>query len=74
MSQVKGISTSWNKRLSQKRGGVISFNFADVHPHDAARIHGFDEGIAHALANDRAQVLMENLRLQQSEPKQLLCL
>lgn len=43
-----------------KRGGVISFNFADVHPHDVAQILD-DEGIAIRSGHHCAQVLMERL-------------
>lgn len=59
MSQVKGITIYGTKDIS-KRGGVISFNFADVHPHDVAQIMD-DEGIAIRSGHHCAQVLMEKL-------------
>ncbi|MFB5646393.1 MAG: aminotransferase class V-fold PLP-dependent enzyme, partial [Nitrosopumilaceae archaeon] len=43
-----------------KRGGVISFNFHDVHPHDIATIVD-REGIAIRSGHHCAQVLMERL-------------
>lgn len=45
-----------------KRGGVISFNFADVHPHDVAQIVD-GEGIAVRSGHHCAQVLMERLNV-----------
>ncbi len=45
-----------------KRGGVISFNFADVHPHDVAQIID-QEGIALRSGHHCAQVLMERLNV-----------
>ena len=44
----------------QWRGGVISFNFSDVHPHDVAQIVD-EEGIAIRSGHHCAQVLMEKL-------------
>lgn len=44
------------------RGGVISFNFADVHPHDVAQIIDA-EGIAIRSGHHCAQVLMEKLNV-----------
>ena len=44
----------------QWRGGVISFNFSDVHPHDVAQIMD-GEGIAIRSGHHCAQVLMEKL-------------
>ena len=43
-----------------KRGGVISFNFHDVHPHDIATIVDRD-GVAIRSGHHCAQVLMERL-------------
>jgi cysteine desulfurase / selenocysteine lyase len=37
MSKVKGITIYGTKDIT-RRGGVISFNFHDVHPHDVAHI------------------------------------
>lgn len=59
MSQIKGIVIYGTKDLS-KRGGVISFNFHDVHPHDIATIVD-REGIAIRSGHHCAQVLMERL-------------
>ena len=59
MSQIKGITIYGTKDIS-KRGGVISFNFHDVHPHDVATIID-REGIAIRSGHHCAQVLMERL-------------
>jgi cysteine desulfurase / selenocysteine lyase len=59
MSQVKGITIYGTKDLT-KRGGVISFNFHDVHPHDVAHIVD-REGVAIRSGHHCAQVLMERL-------------
>ncbi len=58
---VKGIHIYGTKDIS-KRGGVISFNFADVHPHDVAQIMD-GEGIAVRSGHHCAQVLMERLNV-----------
>jgi len=59
LSQVKGLQIYGTKDIS-KRGGVISFNFSDVHPHDVAQIID-EEGIAVRSGHHCAQVLMERL-------------
>ena len=59
MSKVKGLHIYGTQDMS-KRGGVISFNFADVHPHDVAQIVDSD-GIALRSGHHCAQVLMEKL-------------
>ena len=59
LSKVKGLHIYGTQDLS-KRGGVISFNFADVHPHDVAQIMD-SEGIAIRSGHHCAQVLMERL-------------
>jgi len=61
MSKIKGIKIYGTKDLS-KRGGVISFNFHDVHPHDIATIID-REGIAIRSGHHCAQVLMERLEV-----------
>jgi len=61
LSDVKGIHIYGTKDIS-KRGGVISFNFADVHPHDVAQIID-GEGIAVRSGHHCAQVLMERLNV-----------
>jgi len=58
-SKVKGLKIYGTKDIT-KRGGVISFNFADVHPHDVAQIID-EEGIALRSGHHCAQVLMERL-------------
>ena len=59
MSAVPGIKIYGTRNL-KKRGGVISFNFHDVHPHDVAQILD-DDGIAIRSGHHCAQVLMEQL-------------
>ncbi len=61
LSQIKGIQIYGTRDIS-KRGGVISFNFADVHPHDVAQIID-GEGIAVRSGHHCAQVLMERLNV-----------
>ncbi len=61
LSAVKGLHIYGPKDIS-KRGGVISFNFADVHPHDVAQIVDA-EGIAVRSGHHCAQVLMERLNI-----------
>lgn len=61
LSQVKGLHIYGTKDIS-KRGGVISFNFSDVHPHDVAQIID-EEGIAIRSGHHCAQVLMERLNV-----------
>src|SRR5574338_35989 len=59
MSAIKGIKVYGTKDIS-KRGGVISFNFADIHPHDLATIID-EDGVAIRSGHHCAQVLMEKL-------------
>ncbi|MCH7757225.1 MAG: cysteine desulfurase [Thaumarchaeota archaeon] len=61
LSSVKGLHIYGTRDIS-KRGGVISFNFADVHPHDVAQIVD-GEGIAIRSGHHCAQVLMERLNV-----------
>ena len=61
LSNVKGLHVYGTQDFS-KRGGVISFNFADVHPHDVAQIID-EEGIAVRSGHHCAQVLMERLNV-----------
>ena len=61
LSQVNGLQIYGTKDIT-KRGGVISFNFADVHPHDVAQIID-EEGIAVRSGHHCAQVLMERLNV-----------
>lgn len=60
-SKVPGLEIYGTKDIT-KRGGVISFNFADVHPHDVAQIID-GEGIALRSGHHCAQVLMERLNV-----------
>ena len=59
MANVPGL-TVYGPRDPDRRGGVISFNFADVHPHDVAQIMD-EEGVAIRSGHHCAQVLMERL-------------
>ena len=59
MANVPGL-TLYGPRDPDRRGGVISFNFADVHPHDVAQIMD-EEGVAIRSGHHCAQVLMERL-------------
>ena len=56
LSKVKGFHAYGPEDL-RKRGGVISFNMADVHPHDLATILD-EEGIAIRSGHHCAQLLM----------------
>ena len=57
LSQVKGFH-AYGPMDAEKRGGVVSFNFADVHPHDLATILD-EEGIAIRSGHHCAQPLMK---------------
>ena len=46
----------------ESRGGVISFNLADIHPHDMASILD-EEGVAIRSGHHCAQPLMEHLKI-----------
>lgn len=59
LSQIKGIILYGPKDVA-KRGGVISFNLGDIHPHDLATIID-EDGIAIRSGHHCAQVLMERL-------------
>ena len=61
MAGVPGI-TLYGPRDPDRRGGVVSFNFADVHPHDVAQIMD-GEGIAIRSGHHCAQVLMERMNV-----------
>jgi cysteine desulfurase / selenocysteine lyase len=56
---VKGVSI-YGPSNSNHRGGVVSFNIGDIHPHDLATIMN-DHGIAIRSGHHCAQVLMERL-------------
>jgi len=59
ISGVKGV-TLYGPPDTQDRGGVVSFNIGDIHPHDLATIMN-DHGVAIRSGHHCAQVLMERL-------------
>ena len=59
VSAVKGV-TIYGPIKGTDRGGVLSFNIGDIHPHDLATIMN-DHGIAIRSGHHCAQVLMERL-------------
>jgi len=61
LSDLKGF-VLYGPRDAEKKGGVISFNFADVHPHDLATILD-EEGIAIRSGHHCAQPLMNWLNV-----------
>lgn len=56
---VKGV-TLYGPPNASDRGGVVSFNIGDIHPHDLATIMN-DRGVAIRSGHHCAQVLMERL-------------
>jgi len=59
MSTIKGIKLYGTSDM-KKKGGVISFNLGDIHPHDLATIID-EDGVAIRSGHHCAQVLMERL-------------
>jgi cysteine desulfurase/selenocysteine lyase len=59
ITKVEGV-TLYGPRNTKDRGGVISFNIGDIHPHDLATIMN-DHGVAIRSGHHCAQVLMERL-------------
>jgi cysteine desulfurase/selenocysteine lyase len=59
VAQVKGV-TIYGPMNVKDRGGVVSFNIGDIHPHDLATIMN-DHGVAIRSGHHCAQVLMERL-------------
>lgn len=59
LSSLKGMKLYGDQNLS-RRGGIISFNLGDIHPHDLATILN-DNGIAIRSGHHCAQILMEKL-------------
>ena len=59
ISAVKGV-TMYGPPDPKDRGGVVSFNIGDIHPHDLATIMN-DHGVAIRSGHHCAQVLMERL-------------
>jgi cysteine desulfurase / selenocysteine lyase len=61
MKDIQGI-TIYGPLESSAKGGVISFNLGDIHPHDLATIMD-DRGIAIRSGHHCAQVLMRKLKV-----------
>ena len=59
LADLKGVSI-YGPFNPNHRGGVVSFNVGDIHPHDLATIMN-DHGIAIRSGHHCAQVLMERL-------------
>ncbi len=59
LASLKGMKLYGDHNLS-RRGGIISFNLGDIHPHDLATILN-DNGIAIRSGHHCAQILMEKL-------------
>jgi cysteine desulfurase / selenocysteine lyase len=59
INRVRGL-TVYGPGNTKDRGGVISFNIGDIHPHDLATIMN-DHGVAIRSGHHCAQVLMERL-------------
>ena len=59
ITKVRGV-TLYGPQNAKDRGGVVSFNIGDIHPHDLATIMN-DYGIAIRSGHHCAQVLMERL-------------
>lgn len=59
LAEVKDV-TIYGPPDIQHRGGLVSFNIADIHPHDLATIMN-EDGIAIRSGHHCAQVLMERL-------------
>lgn len=59
ITDVRGV-TVYGPSNSNHRGGIVSFNIGDIHPHDLATIMN-DHGIAIRSGHHCAQVLMDRL-------------
>jgi cysteine desulfurase / selenocysteine lyase len=59
LADVKDV-TIYGPADIQHRGGIVSFNIADIHPHDLATIMN-EDGIAIRSGHHCAQVLMQRL-------------
>jgi cysteine desulfurase / selenocysteine lyase len=59
INDVRGVIV-YGPSNSNHRGGIVSFNIGDIHPHDLATIMN-DHGIAIRSGHHCAQVLMERL-------------
>jgi len=60
MSEIQGMSI-YGPRNPEQRTGIVTFNIADVHPHDVATVLDV-EGIAVRAGHHCAQVLMRWLK------------
>jgi len=61
MAEAPGV-TVYGPRSAAERGGVVSFNMGDIHPHDMASILD-EEGVAIRSGHHCAQPLMEHLNV-----------
>ena len=61
ITDVKGVIV-YGPSSSNHRGGIVSFNIGDIHPHDLATIMN-DHGLAIRSGHHCAQVLMERLNV-----------
>lgn len=59
VADIKGV-TLYGPANAKDRGGIVSFNIGDIHPHDLATIMN-DHGVAIRSGHHCAQVLMERL-------------
>jgi cysteine desulfurase / selenocysteine lyase len=59
ITDVRGV-TVYGPSNPKHRGGVLSFNISDIHPHDLATIMN-DHGVAIRSGHHCAQILMERL-------------
>src|ERR671927_309159 len=62
LQQISGLTIYGPGDMNQ-RGGVISFNLADVHPHDLASILDQEVGVAIRAGHHCAQPLMDRYGL-----------
>jgi cysteine desulfurase/selenocysteine lyase len=60
--QSLGDATIYGPLDATKRGGVVAFNFADVHPHDVGQILN-ESGIAIRAGHHCCQPLMKDLKV-----------
>ena len=61
VTDVKGV-TLYGPHNPNHRGGVVSFNISDIHPHDLATIMN-EQGVAIRSGHHCAQILMERLNV-----------
>lgn len=61
LKELKGI-TIYGPKDATKRGGVVSFNMPDIHPHDLGQILS-DAGIAIRAGHHCCQPLMKDLKV-----------